>query len=62
MLIGLRIVLMLGLMAVVVPLVAYAVTRNPRFYALALKAGKVTMILAGGILAVYLVERFILIL
>lgn len=62
MLIGLRIVLMLGLMAVVVPLVAYAVTRNARFYALALKAGKVTLILVGAILALYLIERFLLVL
>jgi len=59
-LIGLRIVLMLGLMAVVVPLVAYALTRNARFYSLALQAGKVTMILAGAILALYLVERLVL--
>jgi len=60
MLIGLRIVLMLGLMAVVVPLLAYAVTRNARFYALALKAGKVTLILVVAIVVLYLVERLVL--
>jgi len=62
MIIGLRIVLLLGIVAVLAPLIAYFLTKNPKFYQFALKAGKVTLALLAAIGLIYLAERLILIL
>ena len=62
MIIGLRIVLLLGIVAVLAPLIAYFLTKNPRFYQFALKSAKVTVALLAAIGLLYLAERLILIL
>ncbi|MBL8517106.1 MAG: hypothetical protein JNM76_09060 [Betaproteobacteria bacterium] len=62
MMIGVRIVLLLGIVVVLVPLLAYFITRNPRFYQFALKAAKVIVALLVAIGLIYLAERIILVL
>lgn len=62
MMIGVRIILLLGIFVVLVPLLAYFITRNPRFYRFALKSAKVVAALLGAIALIYLAERLILVL
>ncbi len=62
MLIGLRIVLLLGVIAVLAPLIGYFVTRNPAFYRFAMKSAKITLALLAAIGLIYLMERLILVL
>jgi hypothetical protein len=61
MMIGVRIVLLLGIVVVLVPLLAYFITRNARFYQFALKSGKVIVALLAAIGLIYLAERLILV-
>ncbi len=60
MMIGVRIVLLLGIVVVLVPLLAYFITRNPRFYRFAIKSAKVIAALLAAIALIYLAERLIL--
>lgn len=60
MMIGVRIVLLLGIVVVLVPLLAYFITRNPRFYRFALTSAKVIVALLAAIGLIYLAERLIL--
>lgn len=62
MMIGVRIILLLGIFVVLVPLLAYFITRNPRFYRFALQSAKVIAALLGAIALIYLAERLILVL
>jgi hypothetical protein len=59
--IGLRIVLLLGLLTVAAPLLAYIVTRNRRYYTFALKAGKIVLVVLAAIALIYIAERLVLI-
>ena len=61
MIIGLRIVLLLGLLTVAAPLLAYFVTRNRRYYAFALRAGKIVLVILASIALIYIAERLVLI-
>ena len=60
MMIGVRIVLLLGVVAVLVPLIAWFVTRNPKFYRFAMNSAKVIAALLAAIGLIYLAERLIL--
>jgi hypothetical protein len=60
MLIGLRILLLIAIVVVGAPLLAYLFTRNRRFYDFAWKSAKVLVALAAAIALIYLVERIIL--
>jgi hypothetical protein len=60
--IGVRIVLLLGIVVVLAPLLAYFITRNVYFYRFAMKSGKVVVALLAAIALVYLAERLILVL
>lgn len=62
MMIGVRIILLLGIFVVLVPLLAYFITRNPRFYQFALKSAKIIAALLAAIALIYLAERLILVL
>jgi hypothetical protein len=62
MIVGLRIVLMLGMFAVFAPLLAYLITRNRRFLELAYLAGKLTFAVLMAFGLFYLFERALLLL
>ncbi|MDX2217931.1 MAG: hypothetical protein SF172_02780 [Burkholderiales bacterium] len=62
MMIGVRILLLLGIFVVLVPLLAYFITKNARFYHFALKSAKVIAALLAAIALIYLAERLILVL
>ena len=62
MMIGVRIVLLLGVIVVLAPLIAWFVTRNPKFYRFAIKSAKIIAASLAAIGLIYLAERLILIL
>lgn len=62
MMIGVRIILLLGIFVVLVPLLAYFITKNARFYRFALTSAKVIAVLLAAIALIYLAERLILVL
>lgn len=62
MMIGVRIILLLGIFVVLVPLLAFFITRNARFYLFAKKAALILAALAAAIALIYLAERLILVL
>jgi hypothetical protein len=62
MLIGLRILLLIAIVAIGAPLLAYLFTRNRRFYDFAWRAAKIILALAAALSLIYLVERAVLVL
>jgi hypothetical protein len=61
MLIGLRLLLMVALIASAATLLGYLFTRQPRFLLLTKTIVKVTLLVAGLIGLIYLLERAVLI-
>lgn len=59
MLIGLRIILLLGIFLVGAPLLGWVLTRNVRLYQFAMTSAKVLGVLVGAIALIWLGERLI---
>ncbi len=59
MLIGLRIILLLGIFLVGAPLLGWVLTRNVRLYQFALKSAKVLGVLIAAMALLWLGERLI---
>lgn len=61
MMIGIRIILLAAIFVVLVPLLAYFITRNVSFYRFAMKSAKIVAALLAAIALIYLAERLILV-
>jgi len=59
MLIGLRLLLMVAVIAISATLLGFLFTRNPSFLLLTNNIVKVTLLLAAAIAVIYLVERLL---
>jgi hypothetical protein len=62
MLIGLRLILLLGIFLVGVPLLGWVLTRNARLYRFALTSAKVLGVLLAAMACLWLGERLIVLL
>lgn len=59
MLIGLRLLLMVAVIAISATFLGYIFTRNPRFLKLTKNMIKVTLLLAGAVAVIYIAERLL---
>lgn len=60
MLIGLRLLLMVAVLAISATFLGYLFTRNPRLLKLTKSIVKVSLLLAAAVAVIYLVERLLL--
>ncbi len=57
---GLRLVLLIGIVCVAVPFLAFFLTRNQKFYRFAMRAGKATLLIAAILALLFIGERLLL--